>query len=137
MNVRDLSIKCSLYAHFIASREWAREDVRIPQLLCVAPAKYKHITFAASYTLGKQISSRRSSVFVLIGQEKRMQRVTQARLSHTLGLVIWTTTEVLLKEHGPLAPIWLPGAPDCKQASLPGSWQRYRLHQLIPVSRAM
>jgi hypothetical protein len=37
MNVRDLSIKCSLYAHFIASREWAREDVRIPQLLCVAP----------------------------------------------------------------------------------------------------
>lgn len=110
MNVRDLSIKCSLYAHFIAPREWAREDVRIPQLSCVAPA---------------------------IGQEKRMQRVTQARLSHTLGLVIWTTTEVLLKEHGPLAPIWLPGAPDCKQASLPGSWQRYRLHQLIPVSRAM
>jgi hypothetical protein len=51
MNVRDLSIKCSSYAHFIASREWAREDVRIPQLLCVVPD---------------------------IGQEKRMQRVTQA-----------------------------------------------------------
>ena len=110
MNVRDLSIKCSLYAHFIASREWAREDVRIPQLLCVAPD---------------------------IGQEKRMQRVTQARLSHTLGLVIWTTTEVLLKEHGPLAPIWLLGIHGCDQGGLAGSVQRYSLSQLISSSKAM
>jgi hypothetical protein len=110
MNVRDLSIKCNSYAHFIASSEWAREDVRIPQFLCVAPD---------------------------IAQEKRMQRVTQARLAHSSRLVVWTTTEVLLNEHGPLAPIWLSGIPGSRQAGLPGSIQRHGLHELMPVSKAM
>jgi hypothetical protein len=57
MNVRDLSIKYSLYAHFIASREWAREDVRIPQLLCVAPDKYNHETFLALEPITDRIFS--------------------------------------------------------------------------------
>ena len=73
MNVRDLSIKFASYAHFIASREWAREAPRLPRLFCVAPD---------------------------IAQEKRIQRVTGARLEQTLGLVMCTTTEVLLNEHG-------------------------------------
>ena len=42
-----------------------------------------------------------------IAQERRMQRVAQARLTSTPGLVVWTTTRVLLDEQGPLAPIWL------------------------------
>jgi hypothetical protein len=42
-----------------------------------------------------------------IAQERRMQHVAQARLAHTPELVLWTTTEVLLHEQGPLATIWL------------------------------
>ena len=37
-----------------------------------------------------------------------MQRSALTRLAETSGLVLWTTTEVLLNEHGPIAPIWLP-----------------------------
>ena len=80
MNVRDLAVKFTSYAHYIASREWAREHSMLPVLVCVAPD---------------------------IAQERRMQRVAQARLTQFAGLVVWTTTEVLLNEHGPLAPIWL------------------------------
>ena len=53
MNVRDLAIKFTSYAQYIASREWVREDSMLPVLLCVVPE---------------------------IGQERRMQRVAQARL---------------------------------------------------------
>ncbi len=42
-----------------------------------------------------------------IAQERRMQRVAQPTLSHLPGVELWTTTEVLLNEQGPLAPIWL------------------------------
>jgi hypothetical protein len=84
MNVRDLAVKFTSYAYYIASREWAREHSMLPVLVCVAPD---------------------------IAQEKRMQRVAQARLAHTPGVVLWTTTEVLLNEHGPLASIWLQGIP--------------------------
>lgn len=79
MNVRDLAVKFTSYAHYIASREWARERSTLPLLVCVAPD---------------------------IAQQKRMLRVAQASLAHTSGLVLRTTTEVLLKEYGPLAPIW-------------------------------
>ena len=34
---------------------------------------------------------------------------------------MWTTTEVLLNEHGPLAPIWLQGMPQSSQVAQPGS----------------
>ena len=54
MNVRDLAVKFTSYAHYIASREWAREHSMLPVLVCVAPD---------------------------IAQERRMQRVAQARLT--------------------------------------------------------
>ncbi len=82
MNTRDLAVKFASYAHYMMSREWAREGAKPPWLLCVAPE---------------------------LAQERRMQRVAQASLTFTTGLVIWTTTAVLLHEHEPLAPIWSPG----------------------------
>jgi Replication-relaxation len=78
MNVRDLAIKFTSYGHYLASCEWARECSQLPVLVCVAPD---------------------------IAQERRMQREAQARLSHIRGFELWTVTEVLLKERGPLAPI--------------------------------
>jgi predicted transcriptional regulator len=90
MNVRDLAVKFTSYAHYIASREWAREHSMLPVLLCVAPD---------------------------IAQERRMQRVAQDRLTSTPE-VVYTTTEVLLKDHGPLAPIWLHDIPVRSQVAL-------------------
>jgi hypothetical protein len=80
MSVRDLAVKFTSYAHFVRSREWARDDARVPWLVCVAPD---------------------------IAQERRIQRVAQPTLSHLPGVELWTTTEVLLNEQGPLASIWL------------------------------
>ena len=37
MNARDLVVKFDAYAHYVASREWAREFESLPRLLCVAP----------------------------------------------------------------------------------------------------
>ncbi len=102
MNARDLSIKFTSYAHYLATREWARESARLPRLLCIAPD---------------------------IAQERRMHRVAQVRLAFTTGLAVWTTTEVLLNERGPMAPIWLPGMPQGNQAAqLIGS-----LRQCLPA----
>jgi hypothetical protein len=95
MNVRDLAIKFTSYAHYIASREWAREHPMLPELLCVAPD---------------------------IAQERRMHRVAQAKLTHTPGLMMWTTTVVLLSELSLLAPIWLQALPQrCYSAHEDGS----------------
>jgi hypothetical protein len=94
MNVRDLAVKFTSYAHYIASREWAREDSMLPALVCVAPD---------------------------IAQERRVQRVAQDRLLQSPGLEVWTTTEVLFHEHGPLSPIWIPGLPQRRQAAKLGS----------------
>ena len=105
MNVRDLAIKFTSYAYYIASREWARECSMLPVLICVAPD---------------------------IAQERRMQRVAQARLTSPPGLVVWTTTEVLLNEHGPLAPIWLQGIPQSSQEEQPGGTLRQSLSQILP-----
>jgi hypothetical protein len=58
MNARDLAVKFTSYAHYITSREWAREHAMLPVLICVAPD---------------------------IGQERRMQRVAQVRLTSTPG----------------------------------------------------
>ena len=55
MNVRDLAIKFTAYAHYILSREWAREGSQLPVLVCIAPD---------------------------ITQERRMQRVAQASHAH-------------------------------------------------------
>ncbi len=103
MNVRDLAIKFTSYAQYIASREWARECSMLPLLVCIAPD---------------------------IAQERRMQRMAQARLAHAPGLVLWTTTEVLLNEHGPLAPIWLQGIPWQSQAALSDGLLRHCLFDI-------
>jgi len=79
MNVRDLALKFTAYAHYLASREWARESSLLPQLVCIAPD---------------------------IAQERRMHRMAQASLRQRPGLVIRTTTTTHLTERGPLAAIW-------------------------------
>jgi len=89
MNVRDLAVKFTSYASYIASREWAREDPMLPVLLCVAPET---------------------------GQERRMQRVALARRTSPAGLMVWTNTEVLLNELGPLAPICCRAVKEDRQA---------------------
>jgi len=105
MNVRDLAVKFTSYAHYIASREWAREHSMLPVLVCVAPD---------------------------IAQERRMQRVAQARLTSTPGLMVWTTTRVRLDEQGPLAPIWLQKRPQRSQAAQSGISLRQCLFDVIP-----
>lgn len=56
-----------------------------------------------------------------------MQRVAEARLTHTPGLVLRTTTEELLREQGLLAPIWLQVMPHGFQASPRVGSHRQRL----------
>ena len=79
MNVRDLTVKFTAYAQYLASREWAREQNTLPLLVCVVPD---------------------------IAQEQRIMRVAQATLTKTSGLALYTTPIPLLKEYGPLAAIW-------------------------------
>ncbi len=110
MNVRDLAVKFISYAYYIASREWARECSMLPVLVCVAPD---------------------------IAQERRVQRVAQARLTQSAGLVAWTTTDVLFNEHGPLSPIWLQGLPQRSQAAKPGSLLRQCLFDMIPAKNGI
>ena len=109
MNVRDLALKFAAYAHYITSREWARERSLLPQLVCIAPD---------------------------IAQERRMHRVAQARLMHTPGVVVWTTTAVLLNEHRPLAPNWLQVMPQRRQAAqLEDSLRKGLLDVILPGGR--
>ncbi len=105
MNVRDLAIKFTSYVSYIASREWAREHSMLPVLICVAPD---------------------------ISQERRLQRVAQDRLTRSPGVVLWTTTAVLLKDHGPLAHIWLQSIPQRGQIAQSGSSLRQCLFDVIP-----
>jgi hypothetical protein len=105
LNVRDLTVKFTSYAHYIVSREWMREDARLPRLLCIVPD---------------------------ISQERRMQRVAQTRIMSLAGLVLWTTTDVLLSEHGPLSPIWLQGMPQRNQEVQPGGSLRQSLSDILP-----
>ncbi len=104
MNARDLTIKFTSYAHYLASREWTREGASLPRLFVVAPE---------------------------VAQERRIQHVAQASLAPIAGLVIWTTTVVLLHEHGPLAPIWSLGPPLPCQAAQPGGSPRRCLFKTI------
>ena len=110
MNVRDLVIKFTSYAQYIASREWVREHSMLPMLICVAPD---------------------------ISQERRMQRVAQDRLTQSAGLLVWTTTEVMLNEYGLLSPIWLQGLPQRSQDAKPGSVLRQCLFDMIPGKNCM
>jgi hypothetical protein len=104
MNVRDLAVKFTSYAQYIALREWAREHKMLPVLMCVAPD---------------------------IAQVRRMQRMAQARLTSPPVVVVWTTTEVLLNEQEPLAPIWLQGIPRNNQAMRSSSSLRQNLFEMI------
>jgi hypothetical protein len=110
MNARDLAIKFTSYAHYIASHEWAREGSMLPVLVCVAPD---------------------------IAQERRVHRVAHARLTQSAGLVVWTTTEVLLNEYGPLAPIWFPGLAQRGHAAKSGSILRQCLFDMLPAKNGM
>jgi hypothetical protein len=100
MNVRDLAIKFTSYAHYILSREWAREGSQLPVLVCIASD---------------------------IAQERRMQRVAQVCLAHASGLVLWTAKDVPLHEQGPLAPIWLEGIAQPNHTLQTGGSQRQSL----------
>ena len=76
MNVRDLTVKFTSYAHYLASREWIRDHPIVPMLVCVVPD---------------------------IAQEQRIVRVAQATLAQTPGCVLYITTAPFLAEYGPLA----------------------------------
>lgn len=105
MNARDLATKFASYAQYFDSREWARERLPLPWLLCVTPE---------------------------IAQERRVQRAAQSALSHLPGWVFWTTTEELLSECGPLAPIWSLGTPLRGQVSSSSGSFRQRVFQTLP-----
>jgi hypothetical protein len=66
-----------------------------------------------------------------IEQERRMQRVALSRLAETAGLVLWTTTEVLLHELGPLASIWSLDIPQRSKAVCPDGSLRHCLFDVI------
>ena len=97
LNVRDLAVKFDAYAHYIASREWARESLSLPLLVCVAHD---------------------------IDQERRLQRVARARLLRSPGLGLWTTTEELLNRYGPLTLVYLPVLPTSRQVTRVGASPR-------------
>ncbi len=103
MNVRDLALKFTAYAHYIASREWMREHRALPRLLCVTPE---------------------------IAQERRLQRVAQDSIAQAPGLVTRTTTAVLLRERGLLAPIWSPCLPLPSLQAQPGDALRRRFLEM-------
>jgi hypothetical protein len=105
MNVRDLAIKFTSYASYIATRVWTREHSMLAVLFSVAPD---------------------------IAQEKRMQRVAQDSLTRSTGVMLWTTTAVLLKVHGPLAPIWLKNIPQHNQEAQPSGSLRQIIFDMVP-----
>jgi Replication-relaxation len=79
MGIRDLTEKFRTYAHYVASKEWFREQPVLPFLLVVTSDT---------------------------GQEMRIIRVAGSVLSNTPGLVMRTTTASQLTDQGPLAAIW-------------------------------
>jgi hypothetical protein len=105
MNVRELTVKFTEYLHYIASREWAIEWSPLPALICIAPD---------------------------IAQERRLAHVVRTRLAQAPGLVLWTTTEVLLYTYGPLAPIWLKNIPTRSQIEQPSNVLRQSIFDMVP-----
>jgi predicted transcriptional regulator len=79
MGARDLGVKLSTYAQYVASREWFKQEAALPMLLIVAPDP---------------------------GQERRFGRVATATLTDRCGLIIRTTTLTRVREQGVLGPIW-------------------------------
>ena len=66
-----------------------------------------------------------------IAQERRMLRVAKTRLTHIHELVLWTT-EVLLNEYGPRAPIWLKYIPLRSQVEQPSNLLRQIIFDIVP-----
>ena len=93
MNMRDLAVKFTSYAYYIATREWAKEHSVLP-VLVVAP----DIRAGEAYATG-----------------------SPGQLTRSPGVVLWTTTLLLLKEHGALASVWLRGIPPHSQVAHPDS----------------
>ena len=109
MNVRDLTTKFRSYAQYIDSREWARDWTTLPWIICVAPD---------------------------IAQERRVQRFAHLNLPPGSGLIVWTTTEGMLNEHGPLASIWSCGMlPRSREASPCGSRRQLLFHRELTHQR--
>lgn len=104
MNMRDLSIKFASYAHYIASREWAKESSLLPVLVCIAP---------------------------ISREARRMSSVARTRLAHASGLVVWTTTDLLLNAYGSRAEIWLKHIPQGSQERQPGDLRRQMMFALV------
>ena len=107
MNVRDLPVKFTSYAH---TRRLARVGKMLPALVCIVPD---------------------------IGQERRMVRVVQTRLAQAPGLVLWITTEVLLNKYGPLVPIWLKNIPLHSQVEQPSNIHRQLIFDMVPEKFAI
>lgn len=105
MSVCDLAIKFSADAHYMASRQWIRESSLLTVLACIAPD---------------------------IAQARRMIRVALSRLAHASGLVLWTTTEVLLNKYGAGAAIWLQHMPQCSQDVQLGGLLRQVIFATVP-----
>ena len=100
-----LEKKFFAYAHYVRSREWARELRPLPALLVVTsdPA-----------------------------HEQRIQRI--ARSCAQAGLIVQTTTASRLDQQGPLAPIWLSSVTG-KQQPIRQSWLSSDVaEQPVPVS---
>jgi hypothetical protein len=101
MNARDLAVKFTSYAQYLASREWAIEHSTLPRLVCVVPD---------------------------IAQERRMHHVAQTKLAHIRGVEVLMTTEELLNDYGSHAPIWSRSIPQERgQVANPNGSLRQRL----------
>jgi hypothetical protein len=74
---------------------------------------------------------------VEFAQEKRMQRVAQDMLTRSPGVVLWTTTAVLLKDRGSLTPIWMQGKPQSSQVAQSDSSLRQCLFDMFPAKNGM
>jgi len=66
-----------------------------------------------------------------IAQEKRLAHAVRTGLAQANGLVVWTTTEVLLNTYGPLAPIWLKTIPTLSQVEQSGNVARKIIFGLV------
>ncbi len=99
MGTRDLVVKLSTYAQYVASREWFKQEAALPLLLVVTPNP---------------------------GQELRIGRVATATLTDGCGLIIRTTTLTRLREQGLLGPIWDQVLPHSEGTDLIPRRQFYR-----------
>jgi hypothetical protein len=69
-----------------------------------------------------------------IVQERRIMRMAQmGGLTHIPEMVLWTSTELLLNEYGPIAPNWLKHIPQDGQEGQPDGLRRQKIFALVPT----